>query len=494
MLLECRGISKRFGGSAALDGVDFELPAGSAHGLVGSNGAGKSTLMRILAGALPSFEGRVVIDGRPADLSSPRAASRHGIAMVHQELSGIGSLSVAENLFLGRQPVDRFGRVRWGLMRATAAAYLAEMGIDIDVRRRLDSCPLVLRQMVEIARGIHSGARILILDEPTSALSPPETRGLFGLLRELRRRGVAMVYISHFIEDVLDICDRVTVLRDGRRVGTFDAGAMTKHSIVHAMLGRNVEDEEAGYERAMELPERSAGPTVLDARGLTREPFFREISLQVAAGECVGLYGFVGAGHQELAHALAGALRPRTGQVRLEDRSVPLGDTHAAVRRGLVLVAADRAATLVRSAPIFMNVTLAHLRSAVGAWITRAKEIRAALPVLDRVGCVPREPTRPVRSLSGGNQQKVVLAKWLLGPIRALVMDEPTRGMDVGAKQEVLKLVRELRDQGAGVLIASTEPELLLAHCDRILVMRRGTIVREFAGESVDRGQLLRSA
>ncbi len=494
MLLECRRVSKRFGGATALEQVDFELRAGETHGLIGSNGAGKSTLMRILAGALPEFEGEIRVDGRLADLSSPRAAARHGIAMVFQELSGIGQLSVAENLFLGKQPTRRSGRIDWRTMRAEAARCLAEMGIDLDVRRRLDSYPLVARQMVEIARGLQSGARILILDEPTSALSPPETRRLFELLRQLQQRGVAIVYISHFIEDVLEICHRVTVLRDGRRVGTYPASDMTKHSLVHAMLGRGLEAEEAGYERALELPPRTERPPRLEVRSAGRSPAFHDISLEVAPGECLGLYGFVGAGHQELAHAIAGAVRLQRGSILLAGQRLPPGNTHAAVRRGVVLVAADRAQTLVRSAPVYRNTTLAHLKSCVGAWLTRRKELRVSRPVLEQVQCRPLDPRLPVRALSGGNQQKVVLAKWLLGPIQVLVMDEPTRGMDVGAKEEILRLVRQLQQQDVAVIIASTEPELLLAHCDRILVMQRGRITAEFFGQAVDRGQLMRSA
>lgn len=233
-LLDCRGIGKRFGGAVALRDVDFNLHPGEIHGLVGSNGAGKSTLMKILAGAVPDHEGTIWLDGRPVSLSSPGAARNAGIAMVYQELSGIGQLSVAENLFLGRQPVTRLGRIDWRRMHSQAGDFLREMSLDIDVRQRLDRFPLVVRQIVEIARGLHSGARVLILDEPTSSLSPPETRRLFGLLNQLRRRGLAMVFISHFIEDVLEICDRVTILKDGHHVRTAPAKQLEKHSVIES--------------------------------------------------------------------------------------------------------------------------------------------------------------------------------------------------------------------------------------------------------------------
>ncbi|HLJ11478.1 MAG TPA: sugar ABC transporter ATP-binding protein, partial [Planctomycetaceae bacterium] len=332
-LLECRSIGKRFGGTVALEGVDFDLVAGEIHGVVGSNGAGKSTLMKILAGALPEHEGTISIDGSRLSLSSPGAALAHGIAMVYQELSGVGQLSVAENLFLGRQPCGRFGTIDWRAMNRRARDFLREMEIDIDVRSRLDRYPLVVRQMVEIARGLNSKARVLILDEPTSSLSPPETGRLFTLLGQLKARGVAIVFISHFIEDVLRICDRVTILKDGRRVETSPVAELDKHRVVHAMLGRRLEVEVAGHEQAVDLPARNAAAALLRVSGLSKRGLFRDINLVVAPGECLGLYGFVGAGHQELAHAIAGAIRPDSGRVDLEGVPIPLGDIHRAVRQ-----------------------------------------------------------------------------------------------------------------------------------------------------------------
>ncbi|MBI2823870.1 MAG: sugar ABC transporter ATP-binding protein [Planctomycetia bacterium] len=493
-LLECREIGKRFGGEVALEGVDFTLLPGEVHGLVGSNGAGKSTLMKILAGALPEHAGTVCLDGRPIDLSSPQSALRHGIAMVYQELSGIGQLSVAENLFLGRQPTTRFGRIDWWAMRKRASEQLAELEIEVDVERRLASYPLVIRQMVEIARGLHSGARVLILDEPTSALSPPETRRLFELIRRMRERGVAVIFISHFIEDVLAICDRVTILRGGRCVDTRDTKEVDKHFVIHAMLGHALDTREVGYETGASLPVRSAAPPLLSAAGLSLPRAFEAIDLAVAAGECVGIYGFVGSGHQELVHCLAGALRPATGQITVEGQSLVLGSTHVAVQRGVALVASDRGQTLVHDAEIYKNVTLAHLKQSVGNWLARGRETAIATQLLERVGCRPVAPLLRVRNLSGGNQQKVVLAKWLLAPVRVLLLDEPTRGMDVGAKEEIMKLVAEQKRAGAAVVLASSEPEVVLAHADRILVMSRGRVTREFAGVTVDKTMLMRFA
>lgn len=493
-LLQCRNIGKRFGGEVALQGVDFSLRGGEVHGVVGSNGAGKSTLMKILAGALPDHEGEVLLDGRAATLGNPLAAQQSGIAMVYQELSGIGQLSVAENLFLGRQPTTRLGRIDWKTMRRQAAAYLAEMDINIDVRCRLDSYPLVVRQMVEIARGLHSGARILILDEPTSTLSPPETRRLFDLIGQMKSRGVAVVFISHFIEDVLEICNRVTILRDGRLVETVEAEAVEKHYVIHTMLGHALEGEEVGYEVAVQLPPPVGHPPIFVGDELTLAGRISNAYFKVAAGECLGLYGFVGAGHQELAHVIAGAITPDHGMVMLDGKSFRLGDMHQAVRQGIVLVAADRGQTLVPDAEIYKNTTLAHLKRVTGGWVTSRREIAATQPVLERVGCKPALPRLTAGSLSGGNQQKVVLAKWLLGDVRVLVLEEPTRGMDVGAKEEIMKRVTELKEQGTAVILASTEPELLLAHADRIVVFRRGQQTAEFSSCTLDKATLMQHA
>jgi ribose transport system ATP-binding protein len=493
-LVACRGVGLRFAAVTALDGVDFDVRRGEIHGLVGSNGAGKSTLMKILAGVHPGHAGTVEIGGRKALLDTPGASLAAGIAMVYQELSGIGQLSVAENLFLGRQPVTRLGRVNWGLMNEQARAFLREMGLNLDVRRRLDRYPLAVRQIVEIARGLHSGARVLILDEPTSALGPLEVERLFALLVQLRARGVAMVFISHFIEDVLAICDRVTILKDGRLVETTSAKALSKHAVIQKMLGHQSQGPEAGYEGGVALPPRTDRPPVLRACGLTLEGAFQSISLEVAPGECLGLYGFAGAGHQELAQALAGALRPTRGRAEVNGQRLKPGSVSNAIRRGVVLVAADRSRTLVRRAEVYKNVTLAHLKSLLPGWLRKSREVPAAARLLEAVGCRPGNPLLHVSQLSGGNQQKVVVARWLPARVTVLVLEEPTRGMDVGAKEEVMQLVANLKRQGAAVILASTEPELVLAHSDRILVMRRGQVSTQFAGQMVDKATLMRCA
>lgn len=493
-ILECRNIGKRFGGITALQGVDFDLYPGEVHGVVGSNGAGKSTLMKILAGAFTDYEGEIRLKGQFVELREPQVALRCGIAMVYQEFSGIGQLSVAENLFLGRQPLNRWGLVDWAKMCEKAAEYLAELGLHLDVHRRLDSYPLVVRQMVEIARAVHRGGEILIMDEPTSALSPPEIQRLFRLIDNLKAKGVAIVFISHFLEDVLAICDRITVLREGRRVLTVPRSQATKQALVEAMLGRTGFHLPGEQEESADLPPLSRSPRILQVEGLTVSGAFEDISLAVACGEILGIYGFVGAGHQPLIHALGGAIRPERGTILLDGRPLSPGHPRAAVRQGVVLVTADRTAGLFLRGEIYKNVTIAHLKKAVGSWLTVGKELRVAAPVLQRVGCQPADPFLKASQLSGGNQQKVVFAKWLLGPIRVLLLEEPTRGMDIAAKGEIMQLVKTLASQGAAVVLASTEPELILAHSHRILVMSRGKITAEWSGCRVEKAMLLRAA
>lgn len=492
-LLDCRNISVRYGGVAALTDVDFSLRPGEVHGLVGCNGAGKSTLMKVLAGVVPDYSGQILLDGRPIRLDSPRQALSHGIAMVYQELSGIEQLSVAENLFLGRQLVTAWGGVNWREMSRQATASLGELNIQIDVRRPLRDFPLVTRQMVEIARGLHSGARILILDEPTSALSLPEARRLFELIKHLQTKGVAIVFISHFLEDVLAICDRVTILKDGRKLETRAASELTRATIIHQMVGSA---SDAASEECVEatLPAPATGPSRLEMSGLTREGCFDNISLDVKPGECLGLYGFVGAGHQDLVHALAGSIPVDQGQIRLDGKALKTGNVARQVQQAIVLVAADRAQTLARRAPIAHNMTLSHLKRNLGGWIVRKREYRVCQPMLERVGCRPPNPALRAGELSGGNQQKVVLAKWLLGPIRVLLLEEPTRGMDVHAKSEIMELVKEQQRQGVAVILASTEPELVLAHADRIATLARGRVTRIFSGERVTKQDLMHYA
>lgn len=494
-VLELRGVCKRFAGVAALSGVDFALAPGEIHGLVGENGAGKSTLMKIIAGVHAQDEGEMRLDGRPVRFRSARDARDAGIGMVHQELSTVPELSVAENVLLGAQPTNRLGVVSWRRMRARAREGLDALGIAVDPSAPVGSLPLGMQQMVELARVLLSGARVLILDEPTSALSPPEVERLFALLARLRGTGRSAVFISHFLDDVLRVSDRVTVFRGGRRVGTAPAGAVDKPWLIERMIGAGHGRLEESYTGEVALASRAASPAVLRAEGLAVSGLFEDVSLRVRAGEVLGLYGFMGSGQLELARALSGKLRLDRGEVWVDGRPARLrGGTPAAKRAGIAYVPESRRAMLFAPEPVYRNVSISVLER-IGRVLLRPRvERRIAEGHVRALGVRPASVDLPVGQLSGGNQQKVALARWLTHLPRVLLLSEPTRGMDVGAKDDVVRIVRGLRERGIGIVVASSEPETVLSLADRILVMRRGTVTQEFAGERVGKDRLLAAA
>ena len=493
-LLELRGISKRFAGVAALSGVDFSLRAGEVHGLVGENGAGKSTLMKIIAGVHAEYEGEMRLDGQPVHFRSARDARDAGIGMVHQELSTVPELSVAENVLLGAQPT-RMGVVSWRRMRAQAQQQLDAFGIDVDPRAPVGSLPLGLQQMVELARVLLSGARIIILDEPTSALSPPEVERLFALLARLRDTGRSTVFISHFLDDVLRVSDAVTVFRNGRLVEDARADAVDKPWLIERMVGAGHERLGESHAGNMLLGARSNAPVVLEAEALAVPGLFDDVSLAVRAGEILGIYGFMGSGQLELARALSGKLPLGGGTVRVDGRTAQLrGGTPAAKRAGIAFVPESRRAMLFALEPVYRNISIAILERIGRVLLHPREERRIAEGHVQALGIRPPLVDRPVGQLSGGNQQKVALARWLTHLPRVLLLSEPTRGMDVGAKDDVVRIVRGLRDAGIGIVVVSSEPETVLSLADRILVMRRGAVTREFAGETVSKDRLLAAA
>jgi ribose transport system ATP-binding protein len=489
-LLALRGVTKRFGGAVALDGVDFDLRAGEIHGLLGENGAGKSTLMKILSGVHTPDEGELILRGVPVRFGSPADAKARGIGMIYQELSTIGALSVAENVFLGDQLVNRVGLVDWTKMRAEAAAKLSELGIEIDVTERLGLLPLGAQQLVEIARVVFSGAEVVILDEPTSALSEPEAARLFRFMLELKARGKSLIFISHFLEDVLAVADRVTILKNARRLATLSNDGLTKHELISLMIGTDAKALAAGYEAGVALPSPTVTPAVLETETLSAKDF-KDVSLTVRSGEIVGMFGFLGSGMTEVARTLFGQIRPSSGIVRLNGRQIRPRSSQAAKRLGIAYLTENRRATLFPRHEIYKNITLAHLEHLVRPVFRQSSELAVAAPLVTRTGVRPPNARLLAGHLSGGNQQKVVLAKWLTRTPKLLILNEPTRGMDVGAKREVLDLVKALATEGVAILLLSTEPETVLAGSDRIVVMSKGRITKEFAGEAVSKEQLM---
>jgi ribose transport system ATP-binding protein len=493
-VLELRRISKAFGGVEALRGVDFTLSSGTIHGLVGENGAGKSTLMKIIAGVHADFSGSFVLDGRETRFRSARDALASGIAMVHQELSLAPDLTVAENVFLGTQPVNRFGLVQWQLMAREAGAQLARLGIEVDPQRRIGDLPIGLQQLIEIGRVLFSGARIIILDEPTSALSPPEVERLFAILRRLRDEGTSIVFISHFIDDILRVADSVTVFRNGRKVTEADAAATSKAAVIEAMIGKGREALEETYTHDIALPARGDRPVVLKADGLTLARSLRDVSLEVREGEVLGIYGFMGCGQVELARVLFGKLKPDRGTLVLAGRETRLAGTVGARRAGIAFVPESRRSMLFHQEPVYKNISISILERISSVLLKPVQERAIAMSQVEQLQIRPETVELDLGMLSGGNQQKVALAKWLTYPPKLLVLSEPTRGMDVGAKNDVIRIIRHLRSRGIAVIVLSTEPETVLSLADRIIVLKRGAIVREFTGEAVSKDRLLEAA
>jgi len=492
-LLEMIGISKSFGGVKALRDVDFSLYPGEIHGLVGENGAGKSTTMKIIAGVHHGYEGTMKIDGREVHFRSARDALDAGIGMVHQELSIVPDMTVAENVFLGTQPVTAIGTVDWGRMVRESREHLSRLGIDVDPRMRIGDLPIGLQQLIEIARVLSSGARIIILDEPTSALSPPEVERLFGMLRKLKQDGKSIVFISHFLDDILSISDKVTIFRNGQKVLTAQVADIDKRRVIENMIGTGHRELEESYTGEIRLDTRFDAPVVLEADRLSFERAFKNVSLKVRSGEVLGIYGFMGCGQLELARALFGKIRA-DGTITLDGKALKLTRTSKARQEGIAFVPESRRAMLFHHEPLYKNMSISILER-ISKWLLKpSAERKIAEGHIQNLRIRTPGPNQLLGNLSGGNQQKVALAKWLTHAPKVLILSEPTRGMDVGAKEDVVRIVRGLRDQGIAVVVVSTEPETVLSLADRILVMKRGEIVREFAGDTVSKDRLLEAA
>jgi ribose transport system ATP-binding protein len=485
-LLELEGVSKHFGGVLALKDVSFTLLPGEIHGLVGENGAGKSTMMKIIAGVHTDYDGVMKINGQEVKLRSARDALQNSIGMVHQELSTIADLSVAENVFMGVHPVTALGTIDWGRMNREAKKLIASLGLNIDPRTRMGSLPVGLQQLVELSRVLFSGAKIIILDEPTSALSPPEVKRLFGVLRKLRAEGHAIVFISHFLDDVLEISDRVTVFRNGHKVLTEETAKLDKDSVIGHMIGRRQAELHMG--EAAELSGDDKRPAVLT---MERDGDF---SITLRAGEITGVYGFMGCGQIELARALFGKEPMAHAKIAIDGKPVKLRSTAAARNAGIAYLPENRRMMLFRAEPVYKNVSIAILDRIHKLWLRPARERAIAEHHIKDLQIRPPRPGIALGSLSGGNQQKVALAKWLTHLPKVLILSEPTRGMDVGAKEDVIRIVKRLRDKGVAILVLSTEPETILTLADRVTVMKKGAISREFSKGRIEKTDLLAAA
>jgi ABC-type sugar transport system ATPase subunit len=489
-MIELKGISKSFPGVKSLDRVDFEARSGEVHALLGENGAGKSTLIKTIAGAYRPEEGTIRFDGQERVWSSPKEAADAGIHVVHQELVLFPDLSVAENVFLAHRPLTRWSLVDHKAMRERTAEALARLGHRLDPRMPVRNLSVADRQMVEIAKALVGEVRLLVLDEPTAVLSGREAELLFERVRKLRSEGVCVIYVSHRLDEIFALADRVTVLKDGRLVGTREVRDLDRDGLVAMMVGRELTDIYPA-KRARSGPE-----PVLSVRHLSSPPRVRDVSFDLFPGEILGLGGLMGAGRSEVAHALFDSVLRASGEVLLDGRAFAPRSPRQAIQAGLAFLTEDRKAEgLLLNLDVAANVTaptLSHYTRAGG--LDRQAEARAAAEEIGRFRIAVPSPWHGVAGLSGGNQQKVLFARWSRVCGKVLILDEPTRGVDVGARAEIYEIVRQLAESGLGVLLISSDLPELIGLCDRVVVMREGATTGEVEGASVTEHAIMQLA
>ncbi len=486
--LVASGIVKTFPGSIALEGVDFALRRGEVHALLGENGAGKSTLIKCMTGAYRRDGGTLTLDGQAVDPRDTLEAQKLGIGTVYQEVNLLGNLSVAENLYLGRQP-RRFGLVSPRETNRLAKALLAQYGMDIDVAATLDSYSVAIQQVVAIARAVDLSGKVLILDEPTASLDAHEVEMLFGVVRTLKARGLAIVFITHFLEQVYAISDRITVLRNGRLIGTRDAATLDRNDLVAMMLGRELHAEV----KAAQVKQQSAGEVEFRFRDYGRAGRIQPFDLDVRKGEVVGIAGLLGSGRTETAELLFGAERPDSGQAEIGGKTVSLTSPRAAIRYRFGFCPEDRKTDgIVGDLSVRENIILAlQARRGWARPLPRAEQDRLADHYIKALDIRTSGREKPIRLLSGGNQQKAVLARWLATDPQFLILDEPTRGIDVGAHAEIIHLIEDLCAQGLSLIVISSELEELVAYSTRIIVLRDRKHVAELTGEKITAGHIV---
>ena len=497
MLLRMRDIRKAFAGIEVLHGVSFDLAPGEVHALVGENGAGKSTLVKVLSGIYRDYSGTIELGGRDCRFASPREAESAGISIIHQELSLVRELTAAENIYLGREPL------KWGMlvdfreMNRAAGETLRGLGCAVDPGAPVSSLRIGAQQMVEIAKALSMDARVLVMDEPTSALSEAESENLFLVVRQLARRGVGVIYISHRFDEIFRLADRVTVLRDGAHVATEPVGSVTRESLIRMMVGRTLDTFFTRHDTPRDQVVLSVSGLRLERANFRPPPLLQGISFDVRAGEILGVAGLLGAGRSELLESLFGAHGSRgTGRVLMDGHPVSITRPSDAIQAGITLMTEDRKATgLIMGMSVQHNLSLAALRQVL-RWglISARRQEQISARYIDALSIRCRSDQQEVATLSGGNQQKVVLGKWLATGPRVLLLDEPTRGIDVGAKAEIYRLLAELAGKGCAIVMASSELPELLNLCDRIVVLREGRLSAVFGREEATQERILEAA
>lgn len=486
--LRLQGIVKTFPGVRALDGVNFEVIPGEVHALLGENGAGKSTLMKVLAGMHQPDEGQIFIAGQPVRMSTPIEAKAQGVVLIHQELSLVPEMSAAENIYLGELPLKTFGRVDWNALYQSSDAILTRLNCSFRSDVTVADLSIANQQMVEIARALTVDARVVVFDEPTASLTDAEKVVLFDIIRDLKTRNVGIVYISHRMDEIFTLSDRITVLRDGAYRGTLTTADTTEDEVTRLMIGRSLD-----LSRDTATP--TIGKVVLEVRNLTCAPLFQNVSFSVRAGEVVGFYGLVGAGRTEIAEALFGLRKPDAGEIRIDDAQVQINSPIDAIKLGISLVPENRKEQgLVLSMSCRDNMTLPQVQNlTTGPFVSARAEIAIFDQYRDKLEIKTPSWRQTVGVLSGGNQQKIVIGKWLSMHPRVLIVDEPTRGIDVGSKSEIHMLLRSLAAQGYAVIVISSEMPEVLRVADRIVAMYGGKIMREFTAEQVTEDSLVQA-
>lgn len=489
-MLELKDITKKFPGVLALDRVSMSIRRAEVHALVGENGAGKSTLIRVLSGAQGGWSGQILLHGKPVQLSTPHDALRIGIATIHQELTLCSNLSVRENIFLGREPVGVAGNILWSVMNASVTTVLDKLALGVDPNMEVAHLSVANRQLVEIARALTIKAQLVVMDEPTSSLSGTDVDRLFKVIRDLKAEGIAVLYVSHKMEEIFQIADRITVLRDGQTVGTFERQEASQEQIVALMVGRPVN-------MLYEKRHSSTMPVIFRARGLSHPGRFSNVSFDLRAGEILGIAGLVGAGRTEVARAIFGLDAAASGRIWIDGRwrSLPRSPSEG-MRLGIGLIPEDRKEQgLVLSMTVKENISLRWLVARMRSFfVTDELESTLAREYIERLQIRTPGQDQIVRNLSGGNQQKIVVAKWLAARSKILFFDEPTRGIDVGAKKEIHDLMLELVSQGIGIVMISSELPEILGMSHRILVMHEGEITGAFVAEEASAERIMACA
>ncbi len=490
-LLKMQGITKHFPGILALSNVSFDLFSGEVHCLVGENGAGKSTLIKILSGACKKDKGEIFIEGRPIEISSPHQAQEYGIATVYQELNLVPYITVGENIFLGHEFVkNRLGQINWTEIYDRTTEILNQLKVKISPLDKISSLSVAQRQMVEIAKALSMGGKIIVMDEPTASLTDKEIDELFRIIKNLKKYGTGIIYISHRLEELFEIADRITILRDGEHIATFDdMSKISLDKIITLMVGRKLKDK---------IPKvvHQKGKELFKVQNFNREGVFKDINFSIYRGEVLGFAGLIGSGRKELVRAIFGAGLIDSGTIYLGGHQIKIKSPVDAVKNGIGLLTEDRKNQgLILELSVSNNITLSKLSRISSSFrINKSKEIKIIGELIEDLKIKTQSIFQLVKFLSGGNQQKIVLAKWLFTQSRILIFNEPTRGIDVGAKTEIYRLINDLVAKGVGIIIVSSELPEIIGISDRIMIMRNGSIVSELSSEEADQELILRLA